>query len=81
MEPFFESLAAAGVRALIGKGEISGGARDVLRRFGVRYFATIGGAGAFLAKRILSAKVVRFPELGAEAIFQLGVENFPAVSS
>jgi fumarate hydratase subunit beta len=43
------------------------------------YFAAIGGAGALMAKSILSAEVIAYPELGPEAIRKLEVKNFPVI--
>jgi len=43
------------------------------------YFATIGGAGALLAKSIKQVEVIAYEDLGTEAILRLNVENFPAI--
>ena len=40
---------------------------------------SIGGCGALLSRCIKSARVVAYEDLGAEAIRELVVENFPAV--
>jgi fumarate hydratase subunit beta len=40
---------------------------------------TYGGAGALLARSVKKAEVVAYPELGAEAIMRLEVEDFPAI--
>ena len=37
----------------------------------------MGGAGAYLAKRIKKAEVVAYPEFGPEAIYRLEVSDFP----
>jgi len=42
------------------------------------YFAAIGGAGALIARTIKSVKVVAYDDLGAEAIRELEVVDFPA---
>ncbi len=80
MEPYFELLGKAGVKALIGKGNITESSQAILKKFGIFYFSTIGGAGAFLAQKVKSSKIIKFPELGAEAIFCLEVEDFPLLS-
>ena len=41
------------------------------------YFATIGGAGALIARSIKKSELVAYEELGAEAIRRLEVEDFP----
>ena len=43
------------------------------------YFVTIAGAGAYLSKRIKNAEIIAYPELGAEAIRILQVEDFPLI--
>ncbi len=80
MEPYFEKLGKAGVKAIIGKGEISSAAHETLNKYNVKYFVTVGGAGAFLSTKVTKAKIILFPELGAEAIHCLSVKNFPVIS-
>lgn len=79
MEPYFEKLCQVGIRGIIGKGEISAAAAKILTKFGVIYFSGIGGAGAYLATKVKASRVIAFPELGPEAVFELLVEDFPAV--
>ena len=43
------------------------------------YFAATGGAGALLARKIKSAEVVAWEDLGAEAVRRLVFEDFPLV--
>ncbi len=43
------------------------------------YLSSFGGAGAYLAKRILSSEVVAFDDLGPEAVYRIEVLDFPAV--
>ena len=69
----------AGARGIIGKGELHG---DIVRAFadhGAVYLAAIGGLGALLAKQIVAADVLAFPELGPEAVYRFEVERFPVV--
>ena len=40
---------------------------------------TYGGAGALLARSVLRAEVIAYPELGAEAAMKLEVKSFPAI--
>ncbi|WP_181448349.1 fumarate hydratase [Dissulfurirhabdus thermomarina] len=72
-------LEAAGIRATMGKGRRSPEVREAHRRHGAVYLATLGGAGAELARRIRACEVAAFPELGPEALFRMEVEDFPAV--
>ena len=41
------------------------------------YFAAVGGAGALAAKRIKSAEIVAYEDLGPEALRKLYVEDLP----
>jgi fumarate hydratase subunit beta len=50
-----------------------------LQQYGGVYFGAIGGLGALLAKRIKKSEVVAYGDLGAEAVYRLEVEDFPAV--
>ena len=64
---------------MIGKGSRSDKfIKEMLDEGGV-YLQAISGLGALLAEKIKSAEVVAFPELGAEAIYKLEVEDFPVV--
>lgn len=79
LAPFLPALFSAGVRGVIGKGELHGEDMAAFVRHGAVYFAAIGGLGALLAKQIRAASVVAYAELGAEALYALDVEAFPAV--
>jgi len=79
MDHFTPALLSAGLRAIIGKGERSPEVCESIKKYNAVYFATYGGAGALLAKAILKAEIVAYPELGAEAIMRLEVESFPAI--
>ena len=80
MARYFPALFAAGVRAVIGKGELHGSDMTTFTARGVVYFAAIGGLGALLAKHITAATVVAYDDLGPEALFALDVERFPVVT-
>jgi fumarate hydratase subunit beta len=79
MDPYTPALLAAGVKGLIGKGSRSGDVRDALVKHRAVYFAATGGAGALLARRIVSAEVVAWEDLGAEAVRRLVFADFPLV--
>ncbi|MBW3625834.1 MAG: Fe-S-containing hydro-lyase [Armatimonadetes bacterium] len=68
-----------GLRGMIGKGYRSQPVRDALQEYGAVYFGAVGGLGALLSKRIQSAEVVAYEDLGPEAIYRLEVEEFPVV--
>lgn len=79
MDAFSPTLIAHGLRGMIGKGDRSPEVVEAMGRYGCVYFAATGGAGALLAKRIRSARVVAWEDLGTEAIHELQVEDFPVV--
>lgn len=79
MDPYTPRLIQAGVKGMIGKGERSREVVEAMKTFGAVYFAATGGAGALIARAIMSSEVIAFPELGPEAIRKLVVEQFPAI--
>ncbi|URA10379.1 FumA C-terminus/TtdB family hydratase beta subunit [Thermospira aquatica] len=79
MDPFTPRLIEAGVVATMGKGPRSEAVREACAKYGAVYLLTFGGAGAFLARSIRSQRLVAYPDLGAEAIYELVVEDFPAI--
>jgi fumarate hydratase subunit beta len=79
MDPYTPALLAAGIRGLIGKGSRSAAVREALVKHRAVYFAATGGAGALLARKIRSAEVVAWEDLGPEAVRRLVVEDFPLV--
>ena len=79
MDSYTPAMLEAGMRGMIGKGYRSPEVREAIARYGAVYFAALGGTGARLARRITSAEVIAYPDLGPEAIYRLTVEDFPAV--
>jgi len=79
MDPFTEEILKLGVRAMIGKGKRDAATRSLLQKYRAVYFATFGGAGAYLARRITESSLVAFEDLGAEAVYRLRVEDFPII--
>lgn len=79
MGRYLPALFDAGVRAVIGKGELHGSDMAAFTERGAIYFAAIGGLGALLAKQIAAAAVVAYEDLGPEALYALDLVAFPAV--
>ncbi|MBI2220378.1 MAG: fumarate hydratase C-terminal domain-containing protein [Acidobacteria bacterium] len=77
LAPYLPALLASGVRGIIGKGELHGDAAAAFVQYGAVYFAAIGGLGALLAKHIVRADVVAYPDLGPEAVYRFEVVDFP----
>ena len=78
MDAYAPRLMDIGQKGMIGKGLRKPEVIESMKNNTAVYFASIGGAGALLAESIKEAEVTAFPELGAEAIYKLRVENFPA---
>ncbi len=79
MGKYLPALFSAGVRAVIGKGELHGDAAAAFAQHCAVYFAAVGGIGALLARQVTSSTVVAYEELGPEALYVLEVTAFPAV--
>ena len=79
MDIYTPRLIAAGLRAMIGKGNRSREVKEAIKKYKAVYFATIGGAGALLAKSIKQVEVIAYEDLGPAAILRLNVDSFPAI--
>ena len=79
MDPFTGLMLEAGIRGFIGKGKRSQHVREQLVQWGGVYFATFGGAAAFLHTRVMSSRLIAFPHLGPEAVYMLEVADFPLI--
>jgi len=78
MDAYTPRMLAAGMKACIGKGFRNAAVKEALQQYKGVYLAAVGGAGALLSKRVKKSEVVAYPELGAEAVYRLEVEDFPA---
>lgn len=79
MDAYAPELIANGLKGMVGKGARNQAVRDAMQKHKAVYFAAIGGAGALIARSILSAEVIAYPELGPEAIRRLEVKDFPVI--
>lgn len=79
MDKYAPTLLDLGQKGMIGKGKRSQEVIDAIVRNKGVYFAAVGGAGALLSKCIKQSKVVCYEDLGAEAVLQIEVENFPVI--
>jgi fumarate hydratase subunit beta len=79
LNPYTPRLMAQGLKATIGKGGRSDEVKEALKKYKGIYFIAVGGTGALLSKRIKSAEVVAYEDLGTEAIRRLEVECFPVI--
>ncbi len=79
MDAYTPRILSQGVLGLMGKGKRSAEVVEAIKRHGAVYMATIGGAGAFLSGCIKACRLVAFEDLGPEALFELEVQDFPAI--
>jgi len=79
LNPYTPRLMEQGLKATIGKGGRSDEVKEALKKYRGVYFLAVGGTGALLSKRIKSAEVVAYEDLGTEAIRRLEVEVFPVI--
>ncbi len=78
MDSYSPRLIAEGLKGMIGKGMRSQEVKDAMKKYKAVYLAAIGGAGALISKTIKKSEVIAYKELGAEAVYRLEVEDFPA---
>jgi len=79
MDAYTPKLLEMGLAGMIGKGLRSSEVISSMMDNDAVYFGAIGGAGALIAKSIVSEEIVAFPELGPEALRRLTVNDFHAV--
>lgn len=79
MDAYAPRMYEYGVKASIGKGNRNAAVIESLVKHKAVYLIAIGGLGATLAGTIKAAKVIAYPELGTEALWEFRVEGFPAI--
>jgi len=77
MDGFAPRLLDLGLAAMIGKGERSPEVERSLIDNGAVYFCAVGGAGALIARHIVSMEEIAFKELGCESVKRLEIESMP----
>ena len=77
MDAYAPRLLEAGQLMMIGKGQRNRDVTEAALRNGAVYAAAIGGAAAVMAQCVKKAEIIAFPELGAEAVRKLYVEDLP----
>jgi fumarate hydratase, class I len=70
-------LERTGLLGMIGKAERGPEAIDAIKRHGAVYLTAVGGAAYLVSKAIKASRVVAFPDLGMEAIYEFAVEGMP----
>jgi fumarate hydratase class I len=78
MDKFTASLLEkTGLIGMIGKAERGPLAIEAIRRAGAVYLIATGGAAYLVSKAIRAARVVAYPELGMEAVYEFEVVDMP----
>jgi fumarate hydratase class I len=72
-----QMLAETGLLGMVGKAERGPVAIDAIREFGAVYLMAVGGAAYLVSKAIHGARVLAFPELGMEAIYEFDMRDMP----
>ncbi len=79
MDAYTPTLMERSLIYMIGKGKRNSDVTEAIKKHKGIYFATIGGAGAYIAQCVKSICLVAFEDLGAEAIYKISVENMPVI--
>lgn len=79
MDAYAPKFMAHGQTVMIGKGLRNEAVIEAMKKEGAVYLTAVGGAGALLAKCIKKATCIAYEDLGAEAIYELEVEDFPTI--
>jgi len=79
MDSYAPLLIERGLKGMIGKGLRSKEVIDACIKFKAVYLGAVGGAGAYISKRIKASRIVAYEELGPEAVYEFKVEDFPVI--
>ncbi|MDE2119346.1 MAG: fumarate hydratase [Betaproteobacteria bacterium] len=78
MDKFTETmLAQTGLLAMVGKAERGPAGVDAIRKHKSAYLIAVGGAAYLVSKAIKSSRLVAFPDLGMEAVYEFEVRDMP----
>ena len=70
-------LEQTGLLGMIGKAERGPAAIDAIREFESVYLMAVGGAAYLVAQAIKASRVVAFPDLGMEAVYEFELADMP----
>jgi len=77
MDKFTEQMLDTGLLGMIGKAERGTATIESLKNHQRAYLIATGGAAFLISRAIRSSRVIAFPELGMEAVYEFEVENMP----
>lgn len=78
IESSIEPLSRAGIKLHLGKGQIHKDTMEALDRHNAVY-AVIPPVTALLEDKTIEKRLIAFPDLGMEALYQLKVDHYPAI--
>jgi fumarate hydratase class I len=82
MDQFMEMMhGKLGILGTIGKAERGKEAIQIIKKYESVYLSAVGGAAYLISKAIASSKVIAFPELGMEAMYEFEVKDMPVMVS
>lgn len=70
-------LEKTGLIGMIGKAERGPAGIEAIKKHKAVYLMAVGGSAYLVSKAIMGSKVVAFPELGMEAIYEFDVKDMP----
>ncbi len=78
MDKFTDTmLAHTGLIGMVGKSERGPTAIEAIKRHGAVYCIAVGGAAYLVSKAIRKSRVLAFPDLGMEAVYEFEVRDMP----
>lgn len=78
MDKFTDTLLEkTGLIGMVGKAERGPAAIESIKQHGAVYLIATGGAAYLVSRSIQSARVVAYPELGMEAVYEFEVQDMP----
>ena len=72
-----QMLAETGLLGMVGKAERGPVAIEAIREFGSVYLMAVGGAAYLVSKAIVGSRLLAFPDLGMEALYEFDVRDMP----
>ena len=80
MDKFVETmLSKTGLYGMIGKADRGPAAVASIKNHKAVYLMAVGGAAYLVSKAIKKARVLAFPELGMEAVYEFEVQDMPVM--
>jgi fumarate hydratase class I len=70
-------LEQTGLMGMIGKSERGEVAINAIKKHKSSYLMAVGGAAYLVSKAIIGAKILAFPDLGMEAIYEFEIKDMP----